>query len=127
VYSAAVDEYIRDMQPTPRRFLTAVGTDSALPTLAFQAIQDRGPSYLYPTDLAGRKVVLDRLEAVGPWSSLLVSWHGMEKHDSVAEIRLGGTYVGGKDDGTVAPSRAMVFACDTLPWRFLKVEADSVM
>lgn len=125
VYNTAIDEYIKGLTPTPRRFLNAVGTDSALPDPVFQAVMRRGPSYLYPPDSAGRKVVLDKLGSVGSWSSLLVTWHGMEKHDSTATIRLGGHYVGGDDDGLAAPRKAIVFQCDTTPWTFSRTADES--
>jgi hypothetical protein len=44
----AVAEYVKRATPKPQRFLNAVGTDSALPEVGVQALQDKGPTYLFP-------------------------------------------------------------------------------
>lgn len=126
VYQTAFAEYLKGITPTPRRFLNPVGTDSALPDPMFSAVQQKGPSYLYPTDSAGQQVVLEKLGSVGSWSTLLVSWRGLEVvDDTTARIRLGGGFVGGDDHGTPAPSRSLYFACDTVPWRFTRMAEES--
>jgi hypothetical protein len=126
VYAEAFTQYMAGLSPTPRRFLSAAGTDSALPEPVFEAVQDKGPTYFYPGDEAGRKVVRQKLIDAGPWASLLVVHKGNEKQsDSTVAIRLGGHYVGGKEDGMAAPVKSLIFACDTMPWRFVRSITDS--
>lgn len=126
VYAVAFNEYLKGVTPTPRRFLNPIGTDSALPDPLFSAVQQKGPSYLYPTDSAGQQVVLDKLGSVGSWSSLVVAWRGLEVvSDTTAMMRISGGFVGGDDAGTAAPTRALYFACDTVPWRFIRMAEES--
>lgn len=126
VYAEAFTNYMAGLSPTPRRFLSAAGTDSALPEKVFEAVQDKGPTYFYPGDEAGRQVVRDKLESAGPWPTLLVVWRGNEiQNDSTVVIHLAGHYVGGDDDGEPAPVKSLTFACDTLPWRFVRSMTDS--
>ena len=127
-YFVATQEYLKGLTPKPRRFLSPVGTDSALPDAAFKALQDNGPSYLYPPDPAGQKKVLDRLEEVGPWTALLVSWHGVERMgESAAVIRLRGHFLlGGETNAQAAPARRMRFDCEGGRWRFTRTEEERV-
>lgn len=121
VYAEAFDEYMVGLSPTPRRFLSASGTDSALPEAVFSGVQRKGPAYLYPGDSAQRQAVLDRLSSVGDWPTLLVLWRGNEVvDDTMIAIRLSGHYVGGSDDGKPSPVKAMYFACDTVPWQHVR-------
>jgi hypothetical protein len=123
-YYAAAQEYLKGLAPAPRRFLNPVGTDSALPDGAFRALQDKGPSYLFPTEPGARRKLLARLDSVGPWAGLLVTWHGVERRgDSVAVIRLGGHYIVGEGRGQAAPRRALHFACDTA-WHYSRTEEE---
>lgn len=125
VYAEAFDQYMVGLTPTPRRFLNAAGTDSALADPVFQGVQRKGPGYLYPGDSAGRAAVRSKLESVGNWPTLLVVWRGNETvNDSTIAIRLAGHYVGGAEDGTPAPAKAMHFACDTVPWQFVRTVAE---
>jgi hypothetical protein len=121
IYAEAFTQYMVGLTPTPRRFLSAAGTDSALPEAVFQGVQAKGPTYFYPGDEAGRAVVLEKLRSVGDWPTLLVLHRGSEVlNDSTVTIRLAGHYVGGSDDGIAAPAKAMHFACDTVPWQFVR-------
>ena len=121
VYAEAFDQYMVGLAPTPRRFLSAAGTDSALPEPVFKGVQAKGPSYFYPGDEAGRSQVMEKLRSVGDWPTLLVVWRGNEPlTDTTVAIRLAGHYVGGADDGKAAPAKDLEFACDTLPWRFVR-------
>lgn len=123
IYAEAFDQYMVGLTPTPRRFLSAAGTDSALPGPVFEGVQSKGPAYFYPGDEAGRAQVLSRLQTVGPWPTLLVVHRGDEAlSDTTVAIRLAGHYVGGDDDGTAAPEKSLIFACDTMPWRFVRSE-----
>jgi hypothetical protein len=126
VYAEAFDEYMVGLSPTPRRFLNAAGTDSALPEAVFSGIQRKGPAYLYPGDPAQRQAVLDKLSSVGAWPTLLVLWRGNEVvDDTTIAIRLAGHYVGGDDDGKLAPVKAMYFACDTVPWQHIRTAEEA--
>ena len=126
VYAEAFTHYMTGLSPTPRRFLSAAGTDSALPEKVFEAVQDKGPTYFYPGDEAGRQVVRQKLTDAGPWATLLVVWRGNEViDDSTVAVRLAGHYVGREEDGTAAPTKSLVFACDTLPWKFVRSTTDS--
>ncbi|HSJ62438.1 MAG TPA: hypothetical protein VK922_00910 [Gemmatimonadaceae bacterium] len=121
VYTEAFDQYMNGLTPTPRRFLSAAGTDSALPEAVFEGVQAKGPTYFYPGDEAGRRQVLEKLRSVGSWPTLLVVWRGNQvQSDSTVAVRLGGHYVGGAEDGTAAPVKELLFACDTLPWQFIR-------
>src|SRR5688572_6214514 len=61
----AVTKYVREVSPTPHRFLVAAGTDSALGDGGLRALQDKGPTYLYPADSAQQAQVRKRLSDVG--------------------------------------------------------------
>jgi hypothetical protein len=119
----AVIEYLKLQQdPYPQRFLTAAGTDSALPEPGLRALQDKGPTYFYPADTAQQRKVRAKLDSVGSYNTILVAYHGLEATDTVATVRLSGTFVGGKHDGRTSPPRAMRFACDSTGWHYSKAE-----
>ena len=119
----AVIEFLKLQQdPYPQRFLMAAGTDSALPEPGLRALQDKGPTYFYPADTAQQRKVRAKLDSVGSYNTILVAWRGMESSDSVATVRLSGTFVGGKHDGKLAAPRAMRFACDSTGWKYSKAE-----
>jgi hypothetical protein len=128
VYTEAVTEYMVGLMPTPRRFLNAAGTDSALPERVLQGVQAKGPTYFYPGDEASRSVVLQKLRDAGPWPTLLLVWRGNTvQNDSTIEIYLAGHYVGGDEDGRPAPIKTLTFACDTMPWKFVRSKTDSML
>jgi hypothetical protein len=107
--------------PTPQRFLFAAGTDSALPDPGVVALQDKGPTYMYPPNPSQRAVVRAKLAKAGPWASLLVSYRGVRLTDSThAVVRLGGVFVGGKTDGIVAPDQSVSFTCESGEWRLTR-------
>ena len=123
-YFVATQEYLKGITPKPRRLLYPVGTDSTPPAAAIRALQDAGPSYLFPSDPAGQKKVLDRLEEVGPWTALLVSWHGVERlGESAAVVRLRGHFLLGQDTAAqTGLARALRFECEGGSWRFTRAE-----
>jgi hypothetical protein len=125
-YFVATQEFLKGITPKPRRFLNPVGTDSALPEAAFGALQANGPSYLYSSDPAGQKKVMDRLEEVGPWTALLVSWRGVERlGETAAVIRLRGHFLLGVDSANrTAPARLVRFDCVDGRWRFTRTEEE---
>ena len=118
----AVTEFVKQVTPTPQRFLAAAASDSAIPDAARAALQDRGPTYLYPPDSALRAKVVQKLISVGDYTALAVVYYGTERPaDSAAIIRLGGHFV---DVGKGTPPSvkgAMEFACDSVRrWSFVR-------
>jgi hypothetical protein len=115
----AFREYIKGTLPTPQRFLTAAGTDSAAPDDGFRAMQDKGPSYFYSGDTVAQRKIREKLAEVGPYASLLIVLRGTTTSpggDTVT-MRLGGHYVGGEHDGKVATNRAVTVVCRDSLWR----------
>ena len=121
---SAVKEYVKlQTDPDPQRFLVAAGTDSALPESGVRALQDKGPTYFYPGDTVQQRKVRAKLDSVGTYNTLLVAYKGLEKGgDTAATVRLSGTFVGGKHDGTHTPARAMQFSCDSTGWHYTRAE-----
>ena len=117
---AALDAYVRSVVPKPRRFLIAAGTDSALPGGSESRLQRHGPTYLFPADTGLRRRVLTRLDSIarnyGDMPTLLVTFRGVDRAgEHRAVVRLGGYFLGGTSDGTVA-HRTVGFVCDTARW-----------
>ena len=119
----AAEEYVERLKPTPRRFLLAVGGDTALPEAAKQVMQDKGPTYLYPADSAARQQIKDRLAGAGEWPALMVTYHGVQQDtEDRASVRLAGHWIIGELDGTRAPAQRIVFACDSARWKYSATE-----
>jgi hypothetical protein len=114
----AVSDYIRRAQPTAQRYLASVGAGATpMPEPGMRALKDKGPTYLYPADAAEQEKVKARLAEVGPYTSLLVTFEGLTyPGPDRATVRLGGRYVGGDHDGTVAPLRTMQLRCEGSKW-----------
>jgi hypothetical protein len=112
----AVVAYAKSSDPYAQRFLSASAGDSALPEVGLEALQDRGPTWLFPADSAGRSKVRDRLND-GIATTMLVYWHGTQQEgDTAMTIRLSGRYIGGKYEGTVARSKVYRFKCPDDRW-----------
>lgn len=112
----AVVAYAKSSNPFAQRFLSAASGDSALPEVGVEALQDRGPTWLFPADSAGRTKVRDRLND-GIANTLLVYWHGTQfEGDTAMTIRLSGRYIGGAKEGTVAGSKVYRFKCPDDRW-----------
>jgi hypothetical protein len=125
VVSMAVTEYLKKVTPPPKRFLVSVGTDSALPDAAGQALQDKGPTFLYPADPGQQTVVRKQLAAKGNFPTLLIAYHGLRQLDDTrAVVRVGGHFVGGAEDGRAAPSGVIYFQCDTARWHVVRAEEE---
>ncbi len=123
----AVAEYVKRADPVPQRYLSAVGAGSTpMPESGFRALKDKGPTYYYPADSAGQATVKARLAEVGPYTSLLVTYVGMQvtADGNEATVRLGGGYVGGKYDGRVAPGRAVRLRCEGATWTVVSAEEE---
>ena len=112
----AVISYAKSSDPYAQRFLAAASGDSALPDVGVLALQERGPTWLFPADSAGRTKVRDRLDD-GIANTMLVYWHGTQPEgDTAMVMRLSGRYIGGKLEGTVARSRVYRFTCPEARW-----------
>ncbi len=121
----AVAEYLKKVTPPPKRFLVSVGTDSALPDGARQALQDKGPTFLYPANPEQQITVRKQLAAKGNFPTLLLSYRGVRRlADTRAVVRLGGHFVGGMEDGLAAPAGAVYFQCDTARWHVARAEEE---
>ena len=124
----AIDAYVRSVTPKPRRFLTAPGTDSALPRAAEARLQHFGPTYVFPADSALRQRVLARLDSIaedyGDMPTLLVTYRSVERAgEHRAVVRLGGYFMSGSPRGSVA-HRAVQFVCDTARWNVARAEEE---
>ena len=120
--SAVVFHGVRDFitsaaDPTPQRFLYVVGTDSTPPEPGVLALQDKGPTYMYPPSGDQQAIVKTKLTSIGDYASLLVAYHGFKRTDPQhATIRLSGTYISGKADGKTVPVQDYPLACDSAGW-----------
>jgi hypothetical protein len=114
----AVLAYIKASSPYPQRFLSPSGTDSSLPDIGVLALQEKGPTYFFPPDSAQRLKVRKKMDDVGPFTTLLVAWHGKHRDtDTSMVVRLGGTYIGGPHNAEPGTPRAFRFGCDQGKWR----------
>lgn len=96
IITAAVYGFVGRAEPRVGRFVYIPGTDSTPPPAGIQALQDRGPTYLYSADSALRAPVERQLEAVGDYPTLLVAYHGLTKADALhPAVKLSGHYVTG--------------------------------
>ena len=119
----AIKEYIKVTVPTPQRFLTAAGTDSAVPVDGFRAMQDKGPSFYYGSDPVGQKKIRDKLANDGPYASLLIVVRGTAGSASgdTVTLRLGGHYIGGEHEGKMSTARAVQVVCRDSSWKLVKI------
>jgi hypothetical protein len=115
----AVLDFITTAQPLPKRFLSAAGTDSAVPDDGFKVLQEKGPTYFYSSDTVAQRKIREKLEEVGPYPSMLVVFRGTTETDpgKTVTVRLGGHYVGGDDNGKLAPPRAYDVKCEPAGWK----------
>jgi hypothetical protein len=119
----AFKEYIKVTVPTPQRFLSAAGSDSAAPEDGFRAMQDKGPSFFYGSDAKSQKQIREKLARDGPYASLLIVHRGTTRNaagDTVT-VRLGGHYIGGEHEGQQSANRAVTVVCRESTWKLSKV------
>src|SRR5215207_5808352 len=57
VVAKAVTQFVTTTDPKPLRFLYMAGTDSTLPEAGQRALQDKGPTYLWPATEAQQPAV----------------------------------------------------------------------
>jgi hypothetical protein len=123
--AAAVLDFVRNARPTPQRFLIAAGTDSSLPEGGLTALQSKGPTYLYPRDAAQQEKVRAKLESIGSYNTLLVTFRNQQRlSDTRAVVRLGGHYVGGAAHGRMAAPRSIFFQCEATGWTVVSNEQE---
>ncbi|HYW32157.1 MAG TPA: hypothetical protein VE869_11665 [Gemmatimonas sp.] len=117
--SLAVRDYITRAMPSAQRFLSAMGTDSALPDDGFRVLQDKGPTYFYSSDTTAQRKIREKLAEVGPFGSLLVVYRGQTAapDGQTVDVRLGGHYVGGQHDGKQLAGKRFSIRCDSTGWR----------
>ena len=123
----AVLDFITTAAPLPKRFLSAAGTDSAVPADGFNVLQDKGPTYFYSSDTVAQRKIREKLEEVGPYPSMLVVFRGKTEADqgNTVTVRLGGHYVGGDDHGKVSPTRSYEVRCDATGWKVAASKAEA--
>lgn len=119
VIAVAIYGFIAHANPQVGRFVYIPGTDSSLPPAGTQAVQDRGPTYMYSTDPAQQAIVVHQLDAVGDYPTLLVSYHGLVRTDRLHPVvKLSGQYVSGPPRGKSISLRAVTPQCDSAgAWR----------
>ena len=115
VLRMAVTEYVKQAKPKPQRFLNAAGTDSALPPVAVEVLQGKGPTYYFSGGAEAQARAM--LHEKGDYTTLLVVPRPGAKAERSATVRLGGHYVGGEEDGQEAGDRTYTFSCDSAGWR----------
>ena len=117
---AAVTEYIKGAKPKPERFLMSTAEDALGPG-GVQALQDRGPTYLFPDDPIQQSMVRAQLHDKGDYTTLLVRRRSANVKDTEASVALDGQYVGGAEDGKAVAPRTFHFFCqhsgDSTLWR----------
>lgn len=115
----AVLDYIKNARPTPQRYLSAYGTDSAVPEDGFKALLAKGPTYYWNDNPKAQEQVKKKLADVGPYATLLLVYRGKDEADggNTVNVKLGGHYVGGEHDGKPAVERAIQVHCDSTGWR----------
>jgi len=126
--AVAVREYITKASPQPQRYLSAAGTDSALPEDGFKVLQDKGPTFYYSgSDTAAQRKIRTKLMNDGPYASLLVLFKGQTESDGGkgATIKLAGQYVAGAQDGQRSPLTTYSLTCDSTSWKIVSSTADS--
>lgn len=115
----AVRDYITTASPTPQRYLSAAGTDSAVPEDGFKVLQDKGPTYFYGGDSVAQRKIREKLASVGPYASLLVSFRGKTESDggNIVTVKLAGQYIGGEHEGKKSPLKTYSVKCDSTHWK----------
>lgn len=121
----AVLDYIKAASPLPQRYLSAYGTDSAVPEDGFKVLQAKGPTYFWNGDPKAQAQVKAKLADVGPYTTMLVIYRGKTDADNgkTVTVNLRGHYVGGDHDGKTSPDRAIEVRCDSTNWRLTSPQA----
>lgn len=113
----ALRHYIKGAEPIPRRFLSVVGTDSAVSEAGMKVLAEYGPTYYYTGSDAVKAKLKDNLERIGPYPALLVVVRSNKKVNATTQsVRVGGHYISGEFDGKVATSREYTLLCAEAGW-----------
>lgn len=112
----AVTDYVKTAQPRPQRFLAPVGSDSAIPEGAMRALQDRGPTYLFPGAATLQAQVRQQLHDKGDYTTMLVVLRGATRRDSTVSVVVEGHYVGGEEEGRRGGPRRYQATCSAGSW-----------
>ena len=120
VIGLATQQFVRSISPKPHRFLIPAGTDSAVPSSAYWALQSTGATLnMYPKDTAQQKLALRQLGANGSYTLLLTSYHGQRTlSDGQVSLEFSGRWLNGERGGTVIPRTAVLFNCAATTNRF---------
>jgi hypothetical protein len=80
-------------------------------------MQQIGPTFMWPTDPARQDQMRALLKERGEYTTMLLTFKGMERtgRDEVI-VRFGGRYVGTDMDGRDAPLGAVYFGCERARW-----------
>jgi hypothetical protein len=113
----AIMAYVKEAKPRPQRFLIAVGSDSALPDAGQQALQEFGPTFLYPAAAEGQAKIRAFLHDRGDYTTMLVVLREAARQDSTANVVVDGHYVGGEEEGRTAGPRRFRVVCAARTWR----------
>lgn len=113
----ALRHYVKAADPIPRRFLTTVGTDTAVSEMGTKVLNEFGPTYYYAGSETAKAALREKLERVGPYPALLVVVRSDKKLNATTQaVRLGGHYVTGEFHGKVAVTRQYTLSCETSGW-----------
>ena len=113
----ALRHYVKAADPVPRRFLTAVGSDSAISEMGSKVLSEYGPTYYYAGSDAVKAALKDKLERIGPSPALLVVLRRNKPLNATTQtVRLGGHYISGEFDGKLATSRMYTLRCAAAGW-----------
>ncbi|HEX5831665.1 MAG TPA: hypothetical protein VFY16_11840 [Gemmatimonadaceae bacterium] len=111
----AVEEFVGRPSPKPLRFLAP--TSDPLPDEAMRALQNKGPTYLFPPESSAQAPVRAKLDEVGAWPTLLVHFHGVREEEGGVVVTLSGRYVGGAEEGREVPRTEVRLTCDASGWK----------
>ena len=121
VIGLATQQFVRSISPKPHRFLIPAGTDSAVPTSAYWALQSTGATLnMYPKDTAQQKLAVRQLGANGSYTLLLTSYHGQRTlSDGQVSLEFSGRWLNGDLGGKEIPRTAVLFNCGATANRFV--------
>lgn len=117
--ASALDQYVAGLDPQPQRFLFYAVGDSALPDQGRSYLQEKGPTYIWPTDPAQQKKQLETLKDKGEASTLLVLYMGMDTTKTSISIGFAGRFLDQADSDKTAPAKNIKFQCRAKQWQVI--------
>lgn len=116
LYKAAT-AYLRKLEPQPVRFVLAPSGPDALPSASRAAVQQVGPTFLWPATEPLQQRMRETLKQKGEFTTLLVTFKGLTRTGrDEAVVRYGGRYIGTSLDGREASVGAVHFYCESARW-----------